>query len=479
VVFIHCLPSKWPFAPGQANGISGRVPHTGQRLSTLSTLLLPALVRHGMGRPAGHGSSGKDRRLQRMAIMGNRVLRHRGEAMARLPILLLLAALEPALAAQTPPAPTSLTQTALSIDQFEQSSLPVLHTMHDKQAARELAGLKLTERAGPQHAADWQAEMPGKRSSKALTALVDASSFLALPARETPATPAPAIDAQKQMLALAANQVETMLHKLPNFYAARTTMHFETATPAQLVLQEESLTVDAKGDSGLMPPSLGNPRRLPHEELGPVDPAKQELGRLFFITNEVQSVTYANGSEVDSAPRGKSDAWRSADLGLATRGEFGPVLEMVLEDAFQRGLSWSHWEQGANGPLAVFRYSVPKNLSHYQIVSPEGNSSYFPAYHGELAIDPGSGAILRITIQSPAADQAKESLDSNILVEYGPVEIGGRTYICPIHCVAISRTHSSGETENGAAQQPTFLNDETFTGYHLFRAEMRILPSTQ
>jgi hypothetical protein len=385
-----------------------------------------------------------------------------------LPILLLLAAFAPALAAQT----------ALTADQFEKT-LPALHTMHDDRAARALAGLELTERASPERAARWEAQMPGTRSAQALMVLVDASSFLDLPGEEVPATPPPPMDTQKQMLARAADQVEAMLHKLPNFYARRSTAHFESATPQQLQEQQESLAYHQLATSGSEP--LGNqplaslkPAKIPHQELGPIDRTKPALGRLFFIRDEEQSVSYSNGNEVASAAPESNGGLQSPDLGLVTRGEFGPVLKMVLEDALQRGLSWSHWEQGAVGSLAVFRYDVPRDLSHYEIVSWEGAPPYFPAYHGELAIDPASGAIRRITIQSSGADERGESLESKILVEYAQVAIGGQMYDCPVHCIAISRSRKAGEANAapGAAGAPTFLNDVVFT----FRAEVRILP---
>jgi hypothetical protein len=405
--------------------------------------------------------------------------------MARLPLLLLLAAFGPALAAQTP----------LTIDQFENSSLPALRTMRDKEAAHELAGLKLTERANGEHAARWQAAMPGRRAQEALTTLVDAAAFLDLPAAEIPATPAPAIEEQKRMLTQAADSVETMLHKLPDFYARRTTTHFETATPAQLLEQQQALGLHQLQDTGSIPLTAMRPARLPREELGPVDRAKPELGRIFYITDEVQTVTYADGEEVAKAAPGENSGGQGADLGLATNGEFGPILEMVLLDALQRGLQWSHWEQDSTGPLAVFAYNVPADSSHYEIASWEGKPPYFPAYRGELGVDPATGAILRITIQSfaggqsssgdpkPAGGPADGGVDSSILVEYAPVIIGGPTYICPVHCVVISGTHVPGpvmadaKDHPGSVEPPRFLNDVTFTGYHLFRGEVRILPS--
>jgi hypothetical protein len=67
---------------------------------------------------------------------------------------------------------------------------------------------------------------------------------------------------------------------------------------------------------------------------------------------------------------------------------------------------------------------------------------------------------------------------ANILVEYGPVDIGGRSYICPVKSVSLTRMPVD-EAPKGV-QAPTSplktqLNDVSFEGYHLFRAESRIL----
>lgn len=378
--------------------------------------------------------------------------------MARLPIVLLLAAFGTALPAQT----------NLSADQFEKTELPALQGMHDNRAAHALAGMKLTERAGLNRAARWQAEMPGKRSSDALTALVDASAFLDPPAPETPAMPPPDRDTQKQILTRAVDQVEAMVHKLPNLLAVRTTTRFETATPEQLAREQQSL--------GMF--TLSQPR-LPHHEIGPVDAKKPALGRLYILSSAQQSVTYRDGSEVEGPVTGTSEGVTGSSLGLTTTGEFGPILHMVLSEALPRGLTWSHWEQGATGTLAVFQYDVPKDQSHYEINSRTGSRPEFPAFHGELAIDAASGAILRITIRALSTNEPDEMLDSNILVEYGPVDIGGRSYICPVHGVVMTTTHERDEPPERIAlfPRPRFLNDITFSGYHVFRGETRILPA--
>ena len=89
-------------------------------------------------------------------------------------------------------------------------------------------------------------------------------------------------------------------------------------------------------------------------------------------------------------------------------------------------------------------------------------------------MDPADGSIFRITMEaSPGeADTAK------IMVEYGPVSIGGKTYVCPQRGVALSSFPESpakqGEIDPSAPRDE-FLNDVSFTDYHIFRTETRII----
>jgi len=96
---------------------------------------------------------------------------------------------------------------------------------------------------------------------------------------------------------------------------------------------------------------------------------------------------------------------------------------------------WSRWEQGAAGPQAVFRYTVPKRGSHYEVagaylgppVKDAGDSlPQTTGYHGEIAIDPPTGTILRLTLIADL-DPDQSTLQGDIMVEYGPVEIGEKT----------------------------------------------------
>jgi hypothetical protein len=222
-----------------------------------------------------------------------------------------------------------------------------------------------------------------------------------------------------------------------------------------------------------------------------------------FAASSSATVLYRDGKQVVETGAAKGKKSGSSETGLITSGEFGPILGTVLADARQGGLAWSHWEQGAGGQEAVFRYTVPREKSHYELkfccVSMNSGREIFQrhsGYHGEITIDPGTGAILRLTMQAdlkPAYPLAR----ADLMVEYGPVEIGGKTYTCPVKSVAIARGYEpvnltgnvgpldrtgsfySVDEGSGASDGPeilqTMLNHVVFRQYHLFRSDARIL----
>ncbi len=196
-------------------------------------------------------------------------------------------------------------------------------------------------------------------------------------------------------------------------------------------------------------------------------------------------VAYRDGKEVINPREWGKHPHHPEGEGLITRGTFGPILSTVIGDAAHGGMTWNRWERGSAGTLAVFRYRVPKEHSHYSVSfhglsSDKADAEPVTGYHGEVAIDPATGTILRLTVQ---AEQPLGSpvLQGDIMVEYGPVEIGGKTYTCPVRSVSISMgdmrfmsgTDPLGEYTPGP--EATLLNDVTFENYHQFRSDSRIL----
>jgi hypothetical protein len=70
---------------------------------------------------------------------------------------------------------------------------------------------------------------------------------------------------------------------------------------------------------------------------------------------------------------------------------------------------------------------------------------------------------------------------SDIIIEYGPVDIGGKAYICPVRSISISRARTVttltewDESFRTYGPLETMLNDVVFEQYHVFRAKARLL----
>ena len=350
----------------------------------------------------------------------------------------------------------------VTVEQLEQI-LGTAHGRPDSEVARQLSKLELTERLSNVKFAHLEEELSGNQARQALRGRADLSSFLSLPSAELPSDGAPNVDAQSQWLKLAVNYVARSLSALPNLFATRDVTLFADAPPKQ-------------DDATYMP-------RQP----------------LHFIERSTATVLYRDGEEVVDTSDAKKSRFESAPMGLVTSGEFGPILGTVLADSARSSLTWGRWEHGANGLVAVYRYAVPRENSHYQVrfcCVPEGDAMtvyrQLSAYHGEFTVDPATGAILRLTIQAnlkPAHPMER----ADILVEYGPIEIGGKTYICPVRSVAIAdanvqpaadvpehphfRGMLSEESNQNDLPTQTLLNDISFDQYHVFRADSRILPA--
>jgi hypothetical protein len=97
-----------------------------------------------------------------------------------------------------------------------------------------------------------------------------------------------------------------------------------------------------------------------------------------------------------------------------------------------------------------------------------------PSYHGNLYLDPATGAVLRVTVESDLKP-SDPIMRAAISVQYAPVEIGGKSYICPVHSIAISLTKSYAKGDM-SEREILRINDVSFTDYHRFGSTVRLLP---
>jgi VWFA-related protein len=343
----------------------------------------------------------------------------------------------------------------MSVGQLERM-LATAHGKADAKIAQQLSTLELTERLSPPSLLRLESQMPGAESRRALVVLADVSAFLNPPASEIPAAATPDLSTQRQILAKAVDYATNSIRHLPNFFATRDTIHFEDSPSGQ------------RPDASAIP-------YVPMHAVGRTS----------------ATVHYRDGHEiVNSSLRNHA----MPSHGLITSGVFGPILGTVLVDVPHGNLVWSHWEQGSSGPQAVFRFHIPKEKSHYEVEfccvagdTENGVFKQFSGYHGEIAVDPLSGAIYRLTLK---ADLKKSDalVRSDILVEYGPVKIGGNTYTVPLKSISITLAPAfvpgmqrfRGELldpDPWAAREhlQTMLNDVAFEQYHVFRSDARIV----
>ncbi len=347
----------------------------------------------------------------------------------------------------------------VTVEQLEQV-LAAARGKPDAAVAQQISDLELTERLSADTLSQFKGGLPGDKSCQNLVILSDKSAFLDPPASDLPAMPTPDFAEQRKIMNLAVGYITRTIPQLPNFFATRTTKHFED-TP---LLQRAT-------DSVAYQP-------------------------LHFVRSSSETVLYRGGREtVDAGPLKKTAA---PDPGLTTWGVFGPILGTVVVDAARSKLSWSHWEKGSTGIEAVFSYAVPQSASHYEVnyccTPKEGevesvNLEPFrriSGYHGEITINPQDGTIVRLSVEADlsATDPITRAA---LLVEYGPVEIGGKTYVCPVRSLSISVAQEV-QYSKGRYQQPlefamrplkTMLNEVVFEQYHMFRADVRVLPERE
>lgn len=302
----------------------------------------------------------------------------------------------------------------VTVEQLEQI-IATAKSQSDRTLAKRIGLLQLKERLDGNALQRCENDVRGRRAKEALMVVADKSAFLPPPAAEIPSLAEPDTAGQRAMIALMQQYVTKTLHQLPDFYATRITTTF-------------GLDLSR---AGLKP--VGTYRVIVH---------------------------YSNGKEVVRLEKGPLE-----NRDLTNRGLFGPILAMAMLDSVRGNLAWSRWEQGATNLEAVFSYSVTASTSHYEV------NGRMRGYSGDIAIDPSSGAILRLVVQTGMDQNATIELVglnteiANVEVEYGPVDLGGKTYICPLRSVTLVERMDS-----------TWLNDVVFKQYHLFRGEHRILP---
>ena len=376
--------------------------------------------------------------------------------------------------------------------------LAAAHGKSDKALAKELGELELTERLSTLRLEKLQASVPGEKSRLALLVLADTSAFQNLPAAEISQLAAPDSETQNKILTKTADYVRVTLHQLIDIVVSRDTNHFDNLKVVSF--------------SRAVPAATANAKKMSEAELDaarfpPVASAVVENQPYRLTAENGETITYRNGEEELVSRNGKAVVAppenapkRPPSSGISNWGVFGPLPEIVANDISAGKVDWDRWEQIGKSTLAVFRYSVPQDLSNYNLEyccftsgkEPSGDGGKenwnvyetIPSYHGEIAIDPVTGGIRRLTIQTDIpANQPIYRAD--ILVEYGTIELGGREYLLPARSVTISQASIPIMIQEGNCvdlhctprtyvhPKDTVVSDTIYEAYRVFRSDSR------
>jgi hypothetical protein len=307
----------------------------------------------------------------------------------------------------------------------------------DDELLPRFAGVELTERLSTLK----MYQLIGKYNlgihmQQALEQLADRAALKNLSASELLHRPPVDAEGQQAMLKRSRAYVLGELSHLPNFVASQTTTRFDNSP---VLLKYFQAMTDQAG--------------------------------FHRVATEQGQISFQDGKEVTDGARGPGAA-RRRDMGLESRGEFGTEAAVVLMDLQQGTVVFDHWEQSMMGPAAVYRYSVPRESSHYEVADTCQDHVSFrdtPAYRGEIALDPKTGAIMRMTLETESRPNDPVSHVASV-VEYGPVVLGNRRSICPLRSLAFMVEEANGCSHgNHKLQKPVaMINQTIFSNYHRF-----------
>jgi hypothetical protein len=345
------------------------------------------------------------------------------------------------LAAVTPRASASKRMSADELEKFIASNMD----KGDHNLAEKLGQVELAEQLTEARLTKLQAQVTGSESRDVLTALADLAAFLPLPAGDVSTDAPPDVATTNTIFKSGLNYAVALVKNLPNFSATRQIARYQF-TPLYQATANDKI----------------------------IDEPLHRVG-----SSTVTVVINSGHETVDAKTVGNKDNDKETSS-VSSEAEYGKILMKVLGDALKGTVRFDHWQMISGMNTAVYAYTVPQASSHYGVTQPwiEHPTTVTPAYHGEIAIKPSDGTIMRITV---VADMGPKDLviQQNLLVDYGEVAIGAKKYICPVKSVSMivlhMQHHGMLDFQNGAnwayedvkslGPGQTHLNDMHFSDY--------------
>jgi hypothetical protein len=331
-----------------------------------------------------------------------------------------------------------------------------IYTDHDdKRLARDLASLKMTEQLSPHIVLYFKNSGIGTLALEKLERLRDESASLT-PPPEIPLAvqPLPTKEKQNEILQRAQQYAQSYVRNLPNFLCDQVTRRYTNLSGFQL---------DGH-------PHYGED--------------------LHFSDSFTQNLRFVEGSEeavVQHRSKKRATKISTKEGQSLSSGEFGVDMMMIFGAGVNPMVQWHHWEDFERKRTAVFSYRVDLPKSQFTLEAcctmvpgiGEARHRVRAAVRGLVYIDDEKGVISRLVIQPVSLPPAFRIKESDTVIDYGDVVIGGRAYRLPLRAVSFVRSEVQA---NGATPHPVYTqknrNEISFINYRKFESES-VLTFTQ
>jgi len=276
----------------------------------------------------------------------------------------------------------------------------------DKELAKTLATIKLTEKLDSGVIEELQALGLGENSLRALQKLREQSQALAAPNLKfmLPDEPEPPPTSLEQ---------GAILDAVREYVA-----HYDSTLPDYICTEMEMRSIAPKpGTHGTRPGS---------------DPSYQAQDTI------TSSITYFDRHEKKKAilqgSRPLTTEYTSLG-GTTSEGDFGERLHSLFDPASEARFEWDHWATLRHRPTVVFSYHVEQSRSQLTVsVKDEHSEAHMaPAYHGLVWIDVETRAVTKLAIHAEAfppgfpVESVEETLD------YRYTDIAGQQFLLPYY----------------------------------------------
>lgn len=327
---------------------------------------------------------------------------------------------------------------------------------HDKKSdadvATQLKQIELTDELTTATMNSMASLVPGPLSTEQMYVLEARSSILAPPETDLPKAPSPDAAAQQAMLARAADFASKTYPQLPHLTAGKMTARFQDGVEAQ--------------------PGYGGMHASISDNSDPIFNQASLYVRL--MNSHTSQIESDHGIEKIAEDKTK---WGPNGMVASV----GPVLTLktAVQEIMANGSpTWLRWETVNGIRIAVYSFAVDKKKAHFSInyccfpdtdtvgtihysTAASASGTHTPTgnlqnsvdwknfktssgYHGELFVDPNSGAIVRLITEADLKPTDFVHYE-DIRTDYAPMPIGGKTLVVPIRSFTLAEVVPNGD----------------------------------